>query len=90
MPDIRIETVKKLSLQPGDILHIKVGGDLKMDHDTVTWVPTIEELEAFAVLWHGVLPDDVGAVVTHHLVDEEIVQSRIRVNSWPPKVKNGP
>lgn len=85
---LRIETVRKLDLQPGDVIHVSVGGDLEdgAGHK-VTWVPSPEELAHCALLWDQFLPDDVRAIVTNHLVEETIIQSHIRVGSWPPKVK---
>lgn len=83
---IIVGTVQKLELHPGDVLHIKVGGHIHLEDGKVqTWVPTQESLAEMAYLWHQVLPEDVQAIVTHNLVEPAIVQSQIRVSSWPPK-----
>ena len=88
MANIRTETVKKLSLSEGDILHVVVGGDIHDSNgDLVTWVPSVEDLTEVMDAWGDVLPEGVQMIISHHLVEPTILESKVRMASWPPKVK---
>jgi hypothetical protein len=65
------ETVRKLSLKPGDVLHVALGGDIGdgMPH----WVPTEGELVYCYDEWQAAVPDFVTVIVTHHLQVPEIL-----------------
>lgn len=83
MSDIRLETVKKLDLHPGDVLLVTVGGDIGEE----TWIPTFEDLIEVRDVWENAVPDDVEVIVAHHLIEPTIIRSKIMVGHWPPKVK---
>ena len=83
MSDVRIETVTKLQIEPGDILHVKLGGEI--GDGQPPWIPTPEDVQHCYDLWAQVLPTGTGLVVTHHLVDDTVIQKAQRVTHWPPK-----
>lgn len=71
--DIRAETVSVLKLEPGDILHVKMGvADLG---DGQVWIPSSEEMEEAGKMWEEILPEGVKAVITHCDVSLEVVRS---------------
>lgn len=74
-PKVLIETVSKLELKDGDILHIKVGGDL--GDDQPPWIPGPDDLDYAGDLWKQATKNagiDVQVVVSHHLMNAEVVR----------------
>lgn len=72
-PTVLIETVSKLELKDGDILHVKLGGDVE---DTV-WIPDPDDIEFWAKEWrHAVEAAGLAVVVivTHHLANAEVIR----------------
>lgn len=69
---VRIETVQKLELRPGDVLHITVGGDVGDGYPP--WIPSPTELDQVREGWRKLLPEGVKAIVTHYLVNTTIVR----------------
>ncbi len=67
----RIETVRKLRLKPGDLLHVTIGGDVGDDGEP--WIPSMDCMERWRDDWARVLPEGVTIILTHHLVDSKII-----------------
>lgn len=88
----RIETVQKLDLHDGDIVHVKVGGEIQVNGMAQTWVPSQDDLVETFVAWTNALAemDDtgtrVGLIVTHHLIEPSVLGSKLNVSRWPPTV----
>lgn len=63
--------IREINVRPGDVLHIKVGGDIGCDMPP--YIPTPEDLEAIKAEVENHLPEGVTAYVTHHLVEIDSV-----------------
>lgn len=62
--------IRKINVKPGDVLHIKVGGDIGYG---MPYIPTPEDLETIKTEVEKHLPEGVTAYVTYHLVEIDSV-----------------
>lgn len=69
--DIPIE-VEKLAVEPGDLLHVIVGGDI--GYDMPPWIPSPEELEEYRKQFIDLVPG-IRVIATHHLVRLEVIKT---------------
>lgn len=68
-----VKPIFKLDLEPGDILHVTVGGEF---HDgQPPWIPSQEELEEARLVWAAAVPDNVRVIVTHYLVKTQVIRT---------------
>lgn len=65
-----------VTLQPGDILHVRVG-IIDMGDGQAPWIPSPDELDFFETQWAKVVPEGVKVVATHFGVDVTIVPVEI-------------
>lgn len=62
----------RFDLEDGDILHIKVGGEL--GDGQPPYIPDPCELDNQKAYWEKLVPDNVRVIVTHHLVDANVIR----------------
>lgn len=73
--NVRVETVRKLHLEPGDILQVTVGlSSVDMGDGAPPWIPTLAELEDASRAWEEVLPEGVELIVDHIGVQTTVVR----------------
>lgn len=71
--DPRVETVKKLRLRKGDVLHVTLGiADLGDDQGP--WIPDSDQLVEAHEIWQEAVPDGVNVVVSHIGEDVEVIR----------------
>lgn len=63
-----------LRLQPGDVLHVKVGIE-NMGDGMPPWIPSPDELEYTQKTFEPLLPEGVKLVVTHMGVDTTAIRA---------------
>lgn len=75
------ETVEKLVVSDGDILHVKLGGEI--GDGMPPWIPSDEDCEVHRQDWQDAIKYlglNVRVVVTHHLTELKV----IRPATWVP------
>lgn len=55
-----------INLKAGDILHVKVGGEVG---DGQPWIPDPQQIDDYQKAFSDNVPDGVSVVVTNHLVE---------------------
>jgi len=66
-------SINLIEPQEGDLLHVKVGGDLEDGQGP--WIPGPSELEEVRKAFDRTLPEGVRLIVTHPYVDSNLIRS---------------
>ena len=81
----RVECIGKLDLHAGDFVHVKLGGDLGPGNGV--WIPSTADLYEAFTAWRPLMEKrGVDMIVTHHLVSTALIEPKINLSTWPPKL----
>lgn len=75
-PDVRIETVRRLDLKAGEILHITLGVE-DLGDGQGPWIPGLEELARTYDEWSRAVPPGVAVIVTHFGERPEVINAEV-------------
>lgn len=74
--------IKRIRLEPGDILWVSFGGDLGGGH---IWTPSMDELGVAREAIEALVPDGVKVITTDCLTRMTAITPVVDVTRWPSR-----